>query len=270
VASLSPQPLYDGLEGKVAVVTGAGSGQGRAVAARFAGAGALVAAFDIDGPAVRDLAARVERVVPFEVDIAAAEAVAGAFEDVRTSMGQTSVLAAVAGIWPDPRPLTELSHDDIQRPFAVNLFGTFSCAREAVRDMLARGRGGRIILWSSGGARRASAHASVYDATKSGLEAMGRALAAELGRHGITVNVISPGLIDTPMSIGTNLDLYAPMIPVGRVGTPDDVAELALFLCSAGAGFINGATLDIDGGTTSTNGMSAAVRHLIERSAIGR
>jgi NAD(P)-dependent dehydrogenase (short-subunit alcohol dehydrogenase family) len=254
------------LEGKVAVVTGGGSGQGRATALRFSAAGAAVAVFDVHEEAARGVVAEIhrlgQRALAVHVDVSSRAAVKDAFTAVRASLGATHVLATPAGIWPDPTQLVDLTAEEIQRVFAVNVFGVFYCAQEAARDMLDGDSGGRILLWSSCGARLAAAKASVYDATKSAIEGMGRSLAAELGHHGITVNIISPGLIDTPMSIGTDLELYAPMIPVGRVGESADVADLALFLASEYASFINGATIDIDGGSTSTNGVFAAVHYL--------
>jgi NAD(P)-dependent dehydrogenase (short-subunit alcohol dehydrogenase family) len=255
---------YD-LTGRVAAVTGAGSGQGRATAFRFARAGASVAALDVNGPAVERLAAELQDAggscVALEVDVASASAVAHSFGRIKSELGPIYALAAAAGIWLPVRSVVDLPPEQVEQIFAVNVFGIFNCVREAARQMLSAGEGGRVVLWSSAGARSATTGASAYGASKAAVEGMARAFALDLSPHAICVNVIAPGLVDTPQSIGTDLDLYAEILPARQVGTAAEIAELALYLCSEHVGFITGAVFDIDGGSGAMNGMFRAVDH---------
>jgi NAD(P)-dependent dehydrogenase (short-subunit alcohol dehydrogenase family) len=253
------------LEGKVAVVTGAASGQGKATALRLAREGAAIAAIDMNARGAEAVGEEVRalggKAIALRADIGLEGEVREAFRAVRDSLGPAYVLAEAAGIWPAPRHVTALKPEELERVFAVNVYGAFYCVREAARHMLETGAGGRIVLWSSGGARTASAGASIYDSSKGAVEAMARSIAADLGPHGIAVNVIAPGLVDTPMSVGTDLELYGRILPAGRVGSAQDVAELAAFLASPRLRFLTGAVVDIDGGSAAVNGMLATVRH---------
>ena len=120
--------------------------------------------------------------------------------------------------------------------------------------MIEEGRGGRIVLWSSIGAGAAIAGHAAYCAGKAAIEGLGRALAAELGPYGITVNTIAPGAIDTPMLSTTPDPAYFEVLPVGRAGTPEEVAHLVSYLCSDASGFMTGAVLALDGGLSGVNG----------------
>ena len=247
------------VSGRVAVVTGAASGQGRATALRLAEEGALVGALDVDlaglDGLVDEISAMGGRCLGFPVDVSDAAAVGSAFDEIEGELGRVYVLAAAAAIYPQ----AALSHlrdpRETAKVFDVNLMGVIHCTSAATAQMIEAGDGGRIILWSSIGAGAAIAGHAAYCAGKAAIEGLGRALAAELGPYGITVNTIAPGAIDTPMISDIPPDpTYYEILPVGRVGRPDEVAHLVSYLCSDASGFMTGAVLALDGGLSGING----------------
>ncbi len=248
-----------GVSGRVAVVTGAASGQGRATSLRLAGEGAVVAALDVDtaglASVVDEISDMGSRCRGLQVDVSDAEAVAAAFGEIEADLGRAYVLAAAAAIYP-PGALSHLRDpEETARVFDVNLMGVVHCAGAATRQMIEEGRGGRIVLWSSIGAGAAIAGHAAYCAGKAAIEGLGRALAAELGPFGITVNTIAPGAIDTPMISDAPPDeAYYEILPAGRPGTPGEVAHLVSYLCSDTSGFMTGAVLALDGGLSGING----------------
>ena len=248
-----------GVSGRVAVVTGAASGQGRATCLRLAGEGASVAALDVDASGLDSLVGQISamgaRCRGLHVDVSDRGAVSEAFAGIEADLGRAYVLAAAAAIYPKGT----LSHlrdpDETARVFDVNLMGVIHCASAATRQMIDEGRGGRIILWSSIGAGAAIAGHAAYCAGKAAIEGLGRALAAELGPYDITVNTIAPGAIDTPMLSDPPPDpAYYEVLPAGRAGTPEEVAHLVSYLCSDSSGFMTGAVLALDGGLSGING----------------
>ena len=248
-----------GVSGRVAVVTGAASGQGRATALRLAGEGALVGALDVDLAGLDSLVDEISvaggRCLGLRVDVSDPGAVRSVFGQIESELGRVYVLAAAAAVYPQ----ATLSHlrdpRETARVFDVNLMGVIHCASAATSQMIAEGGGGRIILWSSIGAGAVIAGHAAYCASKAAIEGLGRALAAELGPYGITVNTIAPGAIDTPMIADLPPDPeYFEVLPVGRVGTPDEVAHLVSYLCSDASGFMTGAVLALDGGLSGVNG----------------
>ena len=239
------------LGGRVAIVTGAASGQGRATALRLHRAGAEVAALDLNGAG---LASLDEGMLTLTVDISDPDAVADAMDRIERSLGPVYILAAAAGIWGGWNSIVDMDYDDLDRIFRINTFGTLYCAKNAARQMIREGRGGRIIMWSSVAATRGQPCDIPYSGSKAALEGMARPLAAELAQHEITVNVIAPGAIDTPMLSGSNLSFYDTVLPGRRIATPDEVAELVAWLCSPRSRFVTGAVIPIDGGVTSING----------------
>ena len=243
---------------RVAVVTGAASGMGLAIARHFAARGHRVGLLDRDGAAAaraaKDLSAAGASALAVETDVTDRGAVDWAFDEVRARLGPVAIAVTSAGL--DAfEPFTEISTESWERVLAVNLTGTFHCLQAAVPDMLAA-RWGRMVTIASSSAQSGAARMAHYVASKAGVIGLTRALALELAPHGITVNTIPPGMIDTPMlrraeAAGDvmKLEKLVPRaIPVGRAGTPDDIAATCGFLCSDEAGFITGQVVGVNGG----------------------
>ncbi|MFE5342682.1 SDR family NAD(P)-dependent oxidoreductase [Isoptericola sp. NPDC056578] len=243
---------------RTAIVTGAASrrGIGRAVAHRLAGEGWAVGLLDVDGPAVKDLAEELVReggeAAGAGVDVGDAEAVRAAVGDLAAALPPVVALVNVAGV-SSPTPYLELDDAEWDRVLRINLDGVHHVTR-AVADEMVRTGVGRVVSLSSVSAQRGGGTYSKtpYSVAKAGVVGLTRALARELGPHGITVNAISPGPIDTDIMGGTlseerKAELAADLL-VDRVGVPDDVAAAVSFLVGAESGFITGQTLNVDGG----------------------
>ena len=239
------------LSGRVAVVTGAASGQGRATVLRLHRAGATVAALDLNEEGLATLG---DGILTLAVDTSDPDRVAEAFDDVGRSLGPAYILASAAAVWAGWNSIVDMDYDDVERIFRINTFGTLYCVKNAARQMIEAGQGGRIIMWSSIAAARGQAGDIPYTGSKAALEGMCRPLAAELTHHEITVNVIAPGAIDTPMLGGADLSFYDTVLPGRRIGTPDEIAEMVAWLCSPHSRFVTGAVLPIDGGVAAING----------------
>jgi 2-hydroxycyclohexanecarboxyl-CoA dehydrogenase len=242
---------------RVAVVTGGASGIGLATAQRLAAQGDRVGILDLDGDAAARAAADIRagggEAVGVAVDVADRASVDAALATVRTQLGPIVVMVTSAGIAPFERFL-DISLESWERTIAVNLTGTFHCLQAVLPDML-DAQWGRIVTISSSSAQQGAPRMSHYSASKGGVMALTRSLAKELGAKGITVNTVPPSMIDTPMSrhsqeVGDLPDtaMLAARIPVGRVGTPDDIAAAVVFLCSDDAGYITGQTFGVNGG----------------------
>jgi len=244
--------------GRVAVVTGAASGMGLAIAQHFAAAGDRVGLLDFRGEAAlraaRDLREKGAVAMAAEADVTDRRAVDAALDKVRTELGRIQIMVTSAGLDAFER-FTEIAIESWQRVLAVNLTGTFHCLQAAVPDML-EARWGRMVTISSSSAQSGAPRMAHYVASKGGVIALTRALALELAPHGITVNNIPPGMIDTPMlrraeadGNVANLEKIAPrVIPVGRAGTPEEIAATCGFLCSDEAAFITGQVIGVNGG----------------------
>jgi 2-hydroxycyclohexanecarboxyl-CoA dehydrogenase len=243
---------------RVAVVTGAASGMGLAIARQLAGRGDRVGLLDLRGDAAlraaEDLRQTGATALGVEADVTDRSAVDAALDKVRAEFGPIEIMVTSAGL--DAfEPFTEITPESWERVVAVNLSGTFHCLQAAVPDMLEAGWG-RIVTISSSSAQSGSAHMAHYVAAKAGVIGLTRALALELARSGITVNVIPPGMIDTPMlrraaadgDIANLEKLARRMIPVGRTGTPEEIAAMCGFLCSDEAAFITGQVIGVNGG----------------------
>jgi 2-hydroxycyclohexanecarboxyl-CoA dehydrogenase len=243
---------------RVAVVTGAASGMGRAIARHLASRGDRVGLLDLQAEAAlaaaQDLRETGASAVGVETDVTDRRAVEAALDKVRAELGPVRIMITAAGL--DAfEPFTEITPESWERLVAVNLTGTFHCLQAAVPDMLEAGWG-RMVTISSSSAQSGSAHMAHYVAAKAGVIGLTRALGLELARHGITVNCIPPGMIDTPMlrraeadgDVGNLEKLASRMIPVGRIGTPEEVAATCAFLCSDEAGFITGQVVGVNGG----------------------
>jgi NAD(P)-dependent dehydrogenase (short-subunit alcohol dehydrogenase family) len=229
---------------RVAVVTGAGQGIGRAVASRLQADGLRVAAFDVK-------LQEVPAALALRVDVSDPAAVRQAFETVAAELGPIDIVANVAGIYGDHRPVRDQTLDNWRRVLAVNLDGTFLCAQAALPGMLTR-RWGRIINIASGQAIRPRPNIAPYAASKAAVVSFTKALALEVARSGVTVNAIMPGVTDTAMprqnSSEEQLRQQAERNPMGRIGQPEDVAGVVAFLVSDDAAYITGQTLAVNGG----------------------
>lgn len=247
------------LDNRVALVTGGAKGIGAGIAERFVDGGAAVVIFDIDGEGARRTAAGLcarGRALPFEGDVSNEEHVRAAVERTIAELGRLDILVNNAGI-EVPGTMPEYSSAQWDRQLGVNLKGAFLFAKYAIPHM--RGRGGAIVNISSVHAFVSYAGNAAYDASKAGLLALTRTLALDHGSDGIRANAICPGYIDTPMMeewLAGVPDREATMRqvlsfhPLGRIGTPRDIAEAALFLASDAASFISGACLVVDGAMT--------------------
>jgi 2-hydroxycyclohexanecarboxyl-CoA dehydrogenase len=242
---------------RVAVVTGGASGIGAAVCRTLAEAGHRVAVLDVqpDGAdrIAADLRAAGTKALGVTADVTDRAGVDRAFELVRAELGPTEILVTSAGLCHFAE-FGAVTDSDWQRVLAVNLTGTFLCCQAAVPDMVAGGWG-RIITVSSSSAQRGSAKAPHYAAAKGGVVALTRSLALAYAAHGITVNTIPPSGIETPMQHAGQAAGHLPpndemgrAIPLGHLGTPQDVAAAAAFLASDGAGFVTGQVLGVNGG----------------------
>ena len=242
---------------RVAVVTGAASGMGLAISRRLADEGHRVALLDLDGDAAEqaadDLRESGARALAAKVDVTDRGAVDEALHRVRSELGPVEIMVTSAGL-DEFVAFTDITTAQWERMIAVNLTGVFHCVQVAVPDMLAAGWG-RIVLISSSSAQSGARRMAHYVASKGGVIGLTKALAAELGPHGITVNTVPPGSIDTPMTRRAqatgalpSTDAIAKMIPVRRTGTPDDVAATCAFLCSEEAGYITGQQINVSGG----------------------
>jgi NAD(P)-dependent dehydrogenase (short-subunit alcohol dehydrogenase family) len=228
----------EGLEGRVAVVTGAARGIGQRIAEVLAGNGARVAALDLHRP-------EHAGILGIECDVSDEAAVDAAFDEVEAKLGVTSVLVLNAGIYPIV-PFEETSKELWDRTFDINLGGAFLAARRALPGMREQGYGRLVGIGSSAGKAGGARSIAAYAASKAGLMTMMKSIANEYAKFGITSNALAPALIDTEMIAATR-DLVT-RIPVGRFGTTDEVAALVAFLCSSHAGYITGEVTDINGG----------------------
>jgi NAD(P)-dependent dehydrogenase (short-subunit alcohol dehydrogenase family) len=259
-ADLSTVPLSSllDLSGRVAVVTGGGSGIGRACCSRLVEAGASVVVADLDlGAAEMSATALRPLAAAAEVDVRAEDSLRRLADRVLASHGRLDVWVNAAGIYPTA-PVAELGEAAWDEVLDVNLRGTFLGAREAARAMTVGGRGGVIVNISSTAAYRIDAPgAAHYAASKFGVRGVTRALALELGPAGIRVLEVAPTVTLTPgleaqreelESSGFALEGLGPSLPLGRVAVPDDVARVVLFCASDLAALMTGSTLAVDAG----------------------
>jgi len=241
------------LKDKVALVTGASQGIGRAISLALADAGAKVAvtARTIDKLAV--LAAEIKQAgghaLPVQMDVADAAGVKNGFKQVIDNFGRVDIVVNNAAITKDMLEL-RMKLEDWEAVLRTNLTGAHLCIQQALPGMI-RQRSGRIINITSIVAETGNAGQANYVASKAGLIGLTRAIAVEVASRGITVNAVAPGFIETPMTDPLPQELkdkMKSMIPLGRFGAPNEIAAAVLFLASDEAGYITGHVLDVNGG----------------------
>lgn len=243
------------LDGKVAIVTGAGQGMGRAVAERLSAAGAKLVANDLDGDAAertaRAIAGRGGEADVQQGDVTSAEDVRNMVQGAMESFGGVHILVNNAGVL-RPTHVIHIEEEEWDFVVNVNLKGTYLCSRAVLPAMREAGWGRIVNFSSTAGKKYSTIGGAHYSAAKAGILGFTRHLAKEEAANGITVNSVCPGLIDTEMVRSTispeQAAVYGASFPVPRLGRPDEVAELVAFLASDRAAYITGAALDINGG----------------------
>jgi 2-hydroxycyclohexanecarboxyl-CoA dehydrogenase len=244
------------MSARTAIVTGGASGIGGAIARRLADGGAMVAIFDLDGDAAKAAAVSIEeaggRAIGLPVDVTDRSGIDAGLDEVRARLGRPAILVNSAGITVDG-PFLEITAETWNRVLAVNLTGTFDCCQAVLPDMVQEGWG-RIVNISSSSVHSGVPGMGAYVAAKSGVVGLTKVLALEFARHGITVNTIPPGFIDTPMlrqAVQRGLitvEQQTAKTPVGRIGRPEDIAATCAFLVSEEAGYITGQIIGVNGG----------------------
>jgi 3-oxoacyl-[acyl-carrier protein] reductase len=228
-----------GIDGRVALVTGAGRGIGRRIAETLAALGARTAGGDLGAP-------HLPGITGVELDVTSAGSVDAAFTAIERALGPPDILVLNAGIFV-LEPIAETSLESWRRTMAVNLDGAFLCVRRALPSMCERGYGRILAIGSASGIWADPVNSAAYSASKAGIMSLMKSVARECAGSGVTANALAPAIIKTPM-VGDAIDGLAGLTLVGRVGETDDVAASVAFLCSEHASYINGATLDVNGG----------------------
>ncbi len=241
------------LAGRVALITGAGQGLGKAIALRFAQEGAKVVALDVAPDGINAVAGEIKAAsgesLAVVCDVTQRAQVAAAVQAALDAFGQLDILCNNAGITRDAR-LVKMTEEQFDQVIAVNLKGVFNMTQAVAPHMVERGYG-RIITTSSVVGLYGNFGQTNYVATKAGVIGMTRVWARELGPKGITANAVAPGFIATDMVKTVPqevLDKFISMTPARRLGEPEDIANAFLFLASDEASFVNGAVLSVDGG----------------------
>lgn len=245
-------------EDRTVLVTGGATGLGLATARAFGRTGARIALNDLNEErvqrAVEELAGEGITAAGFAADVSDGVAVRSMVDAVVGDLGRIDVFVANAGIYPNTRFL-DITEDEWDRVLDVNLKGCFLTSQAVAQAMVAEGRGGAIITLSSGAANNAIWGWSHYCASKAAVVLLTKTIALELAEHGIRVNAILPGYIDVPEGGAHLAEQYREAarsaVPLGRPGTPDDIANAALLLASPLAGYVTGTTLVVDGGSSA-------------------
>jgi 3-oxoacyl-[acyl-carrier protein] reductase len=228
----------DGIEGRVAFVTGAARGIGRAIAETLRDQGALAGAADLTAPAIAG-------VLCVEVDVSDEARVDAAVSRIERELGPVELLVLNAGVL-IAEPLEQTEPPAWRRLLDVNLTGAYLCARRVLPGMRAAGFGRVVVIGSSAGKTGGGTAAAAYSASKAGLMTFAKSIAREYAAHGVLANAVAPALIDTEMIRG--IPDLRDRIPLGRYGKPQEVADVAAFLCSNHATFVTGEIVDVNGG----------------------
>ncbi len=249
------------LTGKIAVVTGAGSGIGRGIAERFAREGAAVGVVDVNDAGAAETATAIHeaggQAIPLHADVSCADEVRAALDAVARRWGRLDILCNNAGIFWAHRGdtlVTEMDEDVWDHVLAVNLKGVFLCCKYGI-PLMSGGNGAIVNIASIAGLIGRDT-AQAYVASKGGVIALTRTLAAQYAARGVRANAILPGRVDTPLVANDyarpeDREAFANAHPIGRFGRPDDIAGLALYLASDEAAWVTGASYVIDGGFTA-------------------
>jgi 3-oxoacyl-[acyl-carrier protein] reductase len=243
------------LEQRIAIVTGAGQGIGRAIALGLAREGAGVAIADVNEESANTVRKEIDaaggKAFAIGADVANEDSVEAMVKETVQEFRRVDILVNNAGVFPTSS-VEEMSEADWDRVIGTNLIGAFLCARAVVPKFLKQGSG-RIISLTSGRAFQGAKNGAHYAASKAGIIGFSKSLALELAPHGITVNVICPGITDTAQPRGhqTEEQMYAQAqrIPLGRIGQPEDLVGPAIFLASDATAFITGQTMLVNGGS---------------------
>ncbi|HYZ21915.1 MAG TPA: L-iditol 2-dehydrogenase [Rhodopila sp.] len=250
------------LQDKVAVVTGAARGIGRAICERYVREGALVFVTDIEAEKARQVAEGLgERASSLHLDVTKQESIDSMIAAVVAQRGRLDILVNNAGIF-DMAPIVEITRESYHRVFAVNVEGLLFTLQAAARQMIRQGHGGKIINFASQAGRRGEPLVAVYCASKAAVISLTQSAGLNLIRHGINVNAIAPGVVDNEhwdnvdrlfaqyegLQPGEKKRAVGAAVPFGRMARPDEIAGLAAFLASADADYIVAQTYNIDGG----------------------
>ena len=241
------------LKGKVAIVTGGGQGIGRSIALRLAKEEAKIAIFDIEQELARAVAEEIAinrgEAISLGVDVSNVEEVKRAVNETIDKFRHIDILVNNAGINKD-RLFLRMKDEDWSRVLQINLTGTFNCMKVVLRSMV-KNRYGRVVNISSVIGIRGNVGQANYAASKAGIIGLTKSVAREVSRYGVTVNAVAPGFIDTPMTRKLGEEKrgeFISQIPIGREGTPEEVADLVSYLVRDEAGYITGEIVRIDGG----------------------
>jgi len=255
------------LTNKVAVVTGGAKGIGLAIAQRYLAEGASVVVADIDTAAIDEAVSQLrqtvdtERVLGVELNVCDAASIDAMVVKVRERMGRIDILVNNAAVF-DMAPVLEVTEASFDKQFAVNTKGMFFTLQAVAKAMVDQGQGGKIINMASQAGRRGEALVSVYCASKAAVISLTQSCGLDLIKHGINVNGIAPGVVDTPMwkdvdalfaryenrPLGEKKRLVGEAVPFGRMGTPEDHTGAAVFLASQDSDYVVAQTLNVDGG----------------------
>ena len=250
------------LKDKVAIVTGGARGIGRAVAERYADEGARVVVADMLATEATALAQQIGRgAIGIALDVTRQDSIDAMIAAVVHQAGRIDVLVNNAGVF-DMAPLLDVTRASYARVFAVNVEGLLFTMQAAARQMVAQGQGGKIVNFASQAGRRGEALVAVYCASKAAVISLTQSAGLALAKHRINVNAIAPGVIDTPMwehvdalfakyenlPLGEKKKQVGLAVPYGRMGRPEDMTGMAVFLASADSDYIVAQTYNVDGG----------------------